>query len=97
MCVQVLGLKGRYRILCAIVCYRLFLRLYQALKSQGLKLVWYMMYSTCCCCDDEYPCVLGPTGDRIFVSAEAMVKGFNRKGKQFLSFDTNLTEHIEAM
>ena len=39
----------------------------------------------------------GSGADRIFVSSEAMVKGFNRKGKQFLTFDTNLTEPIHAM
>ena len=39
----------------------------------------------------------GPSADRIFVSSEAVVRGFNRKGKQFLSFDTNLTEHVNTM
>lgn len=39
----------------------------------------------------------GPGADRIFVSSEAIVRGFNRKGKQFLSFDTNLTEPINTM
>lgn len=39
----------------------------------------------------------GSGADRIFVTSEAVVRGFNRKGKQFLSFDTNLTEHIYSM
>lgn len=42
----------------------------------------------------------GPVGqvrDRIFCSAGAEVRGFTRKGKQFLTFDTNLTESIQSM
>ena len=42
----------------------------------------------------------GPVGqarDRIFCSAGAEVRGFTKKGKQFLTFDTNLTESIQTM
>jgi len=39
----------------------------------------------------------GSSADRVFVAADAVVKGFNRKGKQFLTFDTNLTEHVNSM
>ncbi|XP_048589295.1 Bardet-Biedl syndrome 7 protein homolog [Nematostella vectensis] len=39
----------------------------------------------------------GPAQDRIFVASGAEVKGFSKKGKQFLGFDTNLTESIQAM
>ena len=35
--------------------------------------------------------------ERIFVSAGAEVRGFSRKGKQFLMFDSNLTEPIKSM
>lgn len=35
--------------------------------------------------------------DKVFVSLENRVCGFNRKGKLFLSFDTNLTESIKLM
>lgn len=35
--------------------------------------------------------------DRIYVSSGAEVRGFARKGKQFLTFDTNLTEPISSM
>ena len=42
----------------------------------------------------------GPAGgskDRIFVAAGTEVRGFSKKGKQFLTFETNLTEPIKAM
>ncbi|XP_019862996.1 PREDICTED: Bardet-Biedl syndrome 7 protein homolog [Amphimedon queenslandica] len=39
----------------------------------------------------------GSVADRIFVSAGAEVKAFTKKGKQFLSFDSNLTEPIRSM
>jgi Bardet-Biedl syndrome 7 protein len=39
----------------------------------------------------------GGLGDKIFVSSETEVKGFSKKGKQFLNFDTNLTEPISSM
>ena len=39
----------------------------------------------------------GSQGDKIFVSCETEVKGFSKKGKQFLNFDTNLTDHISSM
>ncbi len=35
--------------------------------------------------------------DKIFVSSGHEVKGYTKKGKLFLSFDTNLTETIESM
>jgi len=39
----------------------------------------------------------GPSRDKIFFATGAEVKGFTKKGKQFLSFDTNLTESIQSM
>ena len=42
----------------------------------------------------------GPPGkirDRIFVSSGAVVKGYSKKGKEFLDFNTNLTEQIRTM
>ncbi|XP_015681430.1 Bardet-Biedl syndrome 7 protein [Protobothrops mucrosquamatus] len=35
--------------------------------------------------------------EKIFVAAGSEVRGFTKKGKQFLSFNTNLTENIKAM
>lgn len=35
--------------------------------------------------------------DKIFVSSGAEVKAYTKKGKQFLKFDTNLTEPIRTM
>lgn len=37
------------------------------------------------------------TMDKVFVATDNVVKGFNKKGKLFLSFDTNLTENIKCM
>jgi Bardet-Biedl syndrome 7 protein len=42
----------------------------------------------------------GPPGgskDRIFVSVGSTIKGYSKKGKPFLDFNTNLTETIKAM
>ncbi|KAK3099890.1 hypothetical protein FSP39_011300 [Pinctada imbricata] len=42
----------------------------------------------------------GPVGgvrERIFITAGSEVKGFTKKGKNFLSFDTNLSEPISSM
>ena len=39
----------------------------------------------------------GAPPERIFASAGAEVRGFSRKGKQFLMFDSNLTEPIKSM
>jgi len=39
----------------------------------------------------------GSLQDKIYVSSETEVRGFSKKGKQFLSFDTNLTEPIQSM
>lgn len=42
-------------------------------------------------------CVTGTVKDKIFVSSENEVRGYTKKGKLFLGFDTNLTEHIKSM
>ncbi|GAB0099000.1 Bardet-Biedl syndrome 7 protein homolog [Sergentomyia squamirostris] len=39
----------------------------------------------------------GTPADKMFVAIDNKVHGFNRKGKMFLSFDTNLTESIKSM
>ncbi|KAH8040869.1 hypothetical protein HPB51_013039 [Rhipicephalus microplus] len=42
----------------------------------------------------------GPVGsiqDKIFVAAGNEITGYTRKGKQFLKFDTNLTDNIRCM
>ncbi|XP_022235384.1 Bardet-Biedl syndrome 7 protein homolog, partial [Limulus polyphemus] len=36
----------------------------------------------------------GTVRDKIFIAAGNNIRGFNRKGKQFLSFETNMTESI---
>ncbi|XP_072040568.1 BBSome complex member BBS7-like [Amphiura filiformis] len=41
--------------------------------------------------------VLGSQPDKIFVATGSEVKGYTKKGKQFLGFDTNLTESIKTM
>lgn len=41
--------------------------------------------------------VTGTVKDKIFVSSENEVRGYTKKGKLFLGFDTNLTEHIKSM
>ncbi|KAK7070006.1 Bardet-Biedl syndrome 7 protein, partial [Halocaridina rubra] len=40
---------------------------------------------------------LGTIRDKIFVSSANEVRGYTKKGKQFLGFDTNLTEEIKSM
>ncbi|KAB7495673.1 Bardet-Biedl syndrome 7-like protein [Armadillidium nasatum] len=40
---------------------------------------------------------LGTVKDKIFVSSGNEVRGFTKKGKQFLGFDTNLTDDIKSM
>ncbi|CAB1337407.1 unnamed protein product [Coregonus sp. 'balchen'] len=40
---------------------------------------------------------LGTPQEKIFVCAGSEVKGYTKKGKQFLSFEANLTESINAM
>ncbi|XP_006629230.1 Bardet-Biedl syndrome 7 protein isoform X1 [Lepisosteus oculatus] len=40
---------------------------------------------------------LGTPQEKIFVAAGSEVRGFTKKGKQFLSFEANLTESIKAM
>lgn len=39
----------------------------------------------------------GPSQEKIFVASGAEVRGYTKKGKQFLGFDTNLTESIQSM
>ncbi|KAK2563629.1 Bardet-Biedl syndrome 7 protein [Acropora cervicornis] len=39
----------------------------------------------------------GPSMEKIFVASGAEVRGYTKKGKQFLGFDTNLTESIQSM
>ena len=42
----------------------------------------------------------GPVGaikDRVFIASGAEVRGFSKKGKQFLGFDTNMTEPITSL
>ncbi|CAL9706501.1 unnamed protein product [Knipowitschia caucasica] len=40
---------------------------------------------------------LGTPQEKIFVCSGSQVRGFSKKGKQFLTFDANLTENINAM
>ncbi|XP_073428110.1 BBSome complex member BBS7 isoform X2 [Dendrobates tinctorius] len=40
---------------------------------------------------------VGTVQEKIFVSSGSEVRGFTKRGKQFLSFETNLTESIRAM
>ncbi|CAH2300646.1 Bardet-Biedl syndrome 7 isoform X1 [Pelobates cultripes] len=40
---------------------------------------------------------LGTVQEKVFVAAGSEVRGFTKRGKQFLSFETNLTESIKAM
>ncbi|EDM01286.1 rCG41355, isoform CRA_c [Rattus norvegicus] len=35
--------------------------------------------------------------EKIFIAAGSEIRGFTKRGKQFLSFETNLTESIKAM
>lgn len=39
----------------------------------------------------------GTVADKIFVASENRVRAFNKKGKLFLTFDSNLTETIRSM
>lgn len=42
----------------------------------------------------------GPIGgvkEKIFVAAGSEVKGYTKKGKQFLTFATNLSEDVQSM
>ena len=39
----------------------------------------------------------GTIKDKIFSSSGNEVKGYTKKGKLFLSFDTNLTENIQSL
>jgi len=41
--------------------------------------------------------VLGGTQDKIFVTSNAEVRAFSRKGKKFLDFNTNLTESVSNL
>lgn len=40
---------------------------------------------------------IGSVPDRIYVANENQIVGYNKKGKVFLSFDTNLTEPIKSL
>lgn len=40
---------------------------------------------------------LGQPKDRVFVSSGSVVRGYSKKGKQFLDFNTNITESIKNM
>lgn len=40
---------------------------------------------------------VGSPQEKIFVCSGSQVRGFTKKGKQFLTFDANLTENINAM
>lgn len=40
---------------------------------------------------------VGTPQEKIFVCSGSQVRGFTKKGKQFLSFEANLTESINAM
>jgi len=39
----------------------------------------------------------GQTRDRIFVASGAVVRGYTRRGKQFLDFNTNTTEAVRSL
>ena len=39
----------------------------------------------------------GPSQEKVFIASGAEVRGYTKKGKQFLGFDTNLTESIQSM
>ncbi|XP_029044222.1 Bardet-Biedl syndrome 7 protein homolog [Osmia bicornis bicornis] len=39
----------------------------------------------------------GPTRDRIFIAQDSTVKGYTKKGKLFLEFDTNLIDPITSL
>ncbi|XP_036170891.1 Bardet-Biedl syndrome 7 protein isoform X1 [Myotis myotis] len=41
--------------------------------------------------------ILNTPQEKIFVAAGSEIRGFTKRGKQFLSFETNLTESIKAM
>eukprot|EP00794_Sanderia_malayensis_P007541 gene7541-8378_t len=45
----------------------------------------------------ELGAIQGPMAEKIFVAIGAEVRGYTKKGKQFLNFDTNLTESIQSM
>lgn len=40
---------------------------------------------------------VGTPQEKIFVCSGSQVRGFTKKGKQFLTFDANLTESINTM
>ncbi|PIK61079.1 putative Bardet-Biedl syndrome 7 protein [Apostichopus japonicus] len=40
---------------------------------------------------------LGSPSDKVFIATGSEVRGFTKKGKQFLGYDTNLTESIKTM
>ena len=48
-------------------------------------------------CRLELGGALGTVKDKIFVASGSEVKGFTKKGKMFLQFETNLAERIRSM
>lgn len=40
---------------------------------------------------------VGGTRERIFATSGSEIKGYTKKGKNFLSFDTSLAEPIQTM
>lgn len=40
---------------------------------------------------------LNTAQDKIFVAFQTVIKGFSKKGKQFLNFESNMTEGINKM
>lgn len=40
---------------------------------------------------------IGTIKDKIFAASGGEVRGYTKKGKQFLRFDTNMTEAIKSM
>jgi len=40
---------------------------------------------------------IGTIKEKIFVSSGSEVRGYTRKGKQFLAFETNSTEAVNSM
>ena len=78
-----------------LVCRVHFADVVQALLTQALfRPCSTETHTVFVCCADGVP---GALPDRIFVSAGTEVKAFTKKGKQFLSFDSNLAEPIRNM
>lgn len=91
------GVTCRDHTLLFIMLLRSYLRPSLALGSPGWRQVCHSIASRSLLDVSIFLNLLGLGADRIFVSSEAVVRGFNKKGKQFLTFDTNLTEPIATM